>query len=165
MSEASEFFLGSAPSVIRLDTLELSHPDFSQTYRLVRQAPLGATTIVLDGDTYEYCPMRVMPIAAGDDLVQALSITLGDVGDIIATEIDAVWEANAMGTRPTITYRAFRSDDLDAPIAGSERVLDLVSVTTTRDGASFEAQAQELNASRTGILYSVESFPMLRGFF
>lgn len=162
MSEASEFFLGSAPSVVRFDTLEISHPDFSQTYRLVRNSGPGGITA--DGDDYEYCPMRVLPIASTDDLVQALSVTLGDVGEIIATEIEAVWEANGMNTRPALTYRAFRSDDLDAPIAGSERVLEIASVTTTREGASFEAQAPELNASRTGILYTVEEFPMLRGF-
>lgn len=162
MSEASEFFLSSAPSVVRFDTIEISHPDFSQTYRLVRNStPAGITA---DGDVYEYCPMRVLPIASTDDLVQALSITLGDVGEIIATEIEAVWEANGMNTRPTLTYRAFRSDDLDAPIAGSERVLEIVNVTTTREGASFEAQAPELNQSRTGTLYTLEVFPMLRGF-
>lgn len=162
MSEFSEFALGSAPSVVRLDTIEISHPDFSQTYRLVRNAPAGITA---DGDDYEYCDMHVLPIASTDDLVQALSITLGDVGDIIATEIKAVWAANGMNTRPALTYRAFRSDDLDAPIAGTERVLEIASVTTTREGAAFEAQAPELNANRTGELYTVEDFPMLRGFF
>lgn len=161
MTTAAEFFLSSSTGVVRLDTIEISHPDFSQTYRLVRNAPAGITA---DGDDYEYCPMRVLPIASTDDLVQALSITLGDVGEIIAKEIEAVWEANGMNERPTLTYRAFRSDDLAAPIAGSERVLEIASVTTTREGASFEAQAPELNASRTGILYALEDFPMLRGF-
>lgn len=161
MSEASEFFLGSAPSVVRLDTLEISHPDFSQTYRLVRNAPAGVTA---GGEDYEYCPMRVLPVTSGDDMVQALTVTLGDVGEIIAQEIEAVWEANGMNTRPTLVYRAFRSDDLDAPIAGTVRTLEIASVTTTREGASFEAQAPELNQSRTGTLYSVEDFPMLRGF-
>jgi hypothetical protein len=164
VSEASQFFLGSAPSVLRLDTLEIAHPNFSQTYRLVRQAPIGATTITAGGDAYEYCPMRVLPITSGDDLVQALSVTLGDVGEVIAKEIEAVWGANGMNTRPTLTYRAFRSDDLDAPIAGSVRVLEIASVTTTREGASFEARAPELNANRTGELYDIDRFPMLRGF-
>lgn len=164
MSEASEYLLGSAPSVVRLDTLEISHPNFSQTYRLVATVPPGATSITLDGDVYEYCPMQVLPIAASDDLVQALNVTLGDVGEIIAKEIEAVWDANGLNTRPTLTYRAFRSDDLADPIAGSERVLEIASVTTTREGASFEARAPELNSARTGLLYTVDLFPMLRGF-
>jgi hypothetical protein len=164
MSETSELILASPPSVVRLDTLEISHPNFSQTYRLVATVPPGATSIVAMAQTWEYCPMSVMPIASTDDMVQALNVTLGDVGEIIAAEVEAVWDANGLNTRPTLTYRAFRSDDLAAPIAGSERVLEIASVTTTREGASFEAQAPELNASRTGELYTDEVFPMLRGF-
>jgi hypothetical protein len=113
---------------------------------------------------YEYCPMRVLPIASEEDLVQSLSVTLGDVGEIIATELANVWEANGLNTRPTLTYRAYRSDDLSAPIADSERVLEIASVSTSREGAAFEARAPELNASRTGELYTVERFPMLGGF-
>lgn len=164
MSEASEYLLGSAPSVVRLDTLEISHPNFSQTYRLVATVPPGTTSIEAMSETWEYCPMQVLPIAASDDMVQALNVTLGDVGDIIAKETEAVWDANGLNTRPTLTYRAFRSDNLAAPIAGSERVLEIASVTATREGASFEARAPELNQSRTGTLYTDAVFPMLRGF-
>lgn len=127
-------------------------------------ANFSPTVTLPDESTYDYYPARVLPIASSDDLVQSLAITLGDVGDVIATEIAAVWEANGMETRPTLTYRAYRSDDLSAPITGSERVLEIVNVTTSRDGATFEAQAPELNANRTGELYDLERFPMLRGF-
>src|SRR5688572_15937945 len=113
MSETSELILASKPSVVRLDTLEISHPNFSQTYRLVHTVPPGATSIEAMSETWDYCPMQVLPIASTDDLVQALTVTLGDVGEIIATEIEAVWDANGLNTRPTLTYRAFRSDDLD----------------------------------------------------
>jgi hypothetical protein len=164
VSESSEFILGSAPSVVRLDTIEIAHPNFTQTYRLVATVPPGASSIEAMNETWDYCPMQVLPIAASDDMVQALNVTLGDVGDIIAREIEAVWDANGLNTRPTLTYRAFRSDALDAPIAGSERVLEIASVTTTREGASFEARAPELNQSRTGILYDLDVMPMLRGF-
>lgn len=164
MSETSELILASKPSVVRLDTLEISHPNFTQTYRLVNTVLPGQASIEAMSETWSYCPMSVLPIASTDDMVQALTVTLGDVGEIIAAEIEAVWDANGLNTRPTLTYRAFRSDDLDAPIAGSERVLEIASVTTTREGASFEARAPELNQSRTGKLYTDDEFPMLRGF-
>lgn len=164
MSELSEFALASKPSVVRLDTLEISHPNFTQTYRLVNTVLPGQASIEAMSETWEFCPMQVLPIAASDDMVQALNVTLGDVGEIIAREIEAVWDANGLNTRPTLTYRAFRSDSLSAPIAGTTRVLEIASVTTTREGASFEARAPELNASRTGVLYDLDVFPMLRGF-
>lgn len=113
---------------------------------------------------YDYYPARVLPMASTDDLVQALSVTLGDVGDVIARETERVWDAGGMNTRPTLTYRAFRSDDLTAPIEGSIRTLEVVNVTTSKEGCAFEARAPELNASRTGELYTYERFPMLRGF-
>lgn len=113
---------------------------------------------------YEYAPARVMPIASTDDLVQALAVTLGDVGSIVAKETEAVWAANGMNTRPRLIYRAFRSDNLATPIVGSERTLEIVSITTTREGATFEARAPEFNATRTGELYTLERFPTLRGF-
>jgi hypothetical protein len=121
--------------------------------------------VVTDAEfEYEYCPARVLPIASEDDLVQSLSVTLGDVGEIIAAEIANVWAANGMDTRPTLTYRAFRSDDLSTPIEGSERVLEIAGLSRSREGCSFEARAPEINASRTGELYTVERFPMLAGF-
>ncbi len=108
--------------------------------------------------------LKANDIASEDDLIQSLAITLGDVGEIIAAEIGNVWAANGMNIRPTLTYRAYRSDDVSAPIEGSERVLEIASVTTSKEGATFDARAPEMNASRTGELYTVERFPMLAGF-
>jgi hypothetical protein len=162
----AEFFLSSPPSVAQLDCLEISHPDFSQTYRIVRNDEQGVSVTHEGPDgpyDYDYYPARVLPIAASDDLVQALSVTLGDLGDVIAAEIANVWEANGMNTRPSLTWRAYRSDDLSEPMAGPI-VLEIVNVNTTKEGCSFEARAPELNASRTGALYSLEQFPMLRAF-
>lgn len=165
MTDYAEFFLSSPPSVVALDCLEIAHPDFSQTYRVVRNATEGVTVTHEDAATedYAYFPARIMPMAANDDLVQSLQVNLGDVGDIIATEIGNIWGANGLGTRPTLTWRVYRSDDLTAPIHGPFE-LEIVNVTTSKEGCAFEARAPELNASRTGELYTVTRFPMLRGF-
>lgn len=165
MTDYAEFFLSSPPSVVALDCLEISHPDFSQTYRIVRNATEGVTVQHEDPSLhiYEYCPARIMPMAATDDLVQALQVNLGDLGSIIATEIGNVWEANGLNTRPALNWRVYRSDDLTGPIHGPIE-LEIVNVTTSKEGCAFEARAPELNASRTGELYTVERFPMLRGF-
>lgn len=180
MSDLSEFFLGSSPAVAQLDLLEISHPNFSTTYRIVRNTQQDQLTaldvagnhkrgviVTHEGGAgpfeYEYVPARILPVATRDDLVQALSVNLGDTGDIIAKEIENIWLANGLGTRPVLKYRAYRSDDTSAPILGP-LVLELASVTTSREGASFEARAPELNASRTGELYDVNRFPMLKPF-
>lgn len=165
MSLLSEFFLGSSPSIVQLDCLEIAHPNFSQTYRLVRNAPnsIDVTHEGPDGPyTYGYCPMIVTPLGSSTDLSQSLSVTLGDLGEIIRAEIANITEANGMNTRPTLTFRVYRSDDLSAPIFGPI-LLEMAKITCSAEGASFQAVAPELNASRNGETYTVEKFPMLIG--
>lgn len=174
MTDFAEYALGSGPGVVQLDLLEISHPDFAQTYRLVRNSEAMRLTgdkrgviVTHEGGAgpfeYQYCPMSVRTLESPDDLSQAVQIQLGDVGDIIATEIARVWEANGMGVRPTLTYRTYRSDDLSAPMDDAI-VLEIAEVVTTIEGAAFQAEAPKVNESSTGEYYHPEAFPMLRGF-
>jgi hypothetical protein len=178
MSALTEFFLSSSPAVRQLDLLEITHPNFTQDYRIVRNAYQRLTELVpgtprfgvtVDHESgggtfeYEYCPMSVKPMGAGADLTQQLSVTLGDLGTIITKEIAAVTLANKMDVRPTLKFRCYRSDDLSEPILGPV-TLELKDVTRSAQGTSFNAIAPLLNVSRTGVLYTVEQFPMLRGF-
>lgn len=167
MSLLSEFFLGSAPSVRQLDCLEISHPNFTQIYRIVRNSGLGVS-VTHEGPagpfTYTYFPMRIKPIGSGSDLTQALSVTLGDLGDVIVKEVAAITAANAMDIRPVAKFRTYRSDDLTQPLFGP-LILEMSRVTTSEEGSSFECHAPLVNNSRTGILYIIDEYPMIRGFF
>jgi hypothetical protein len=165
MSLLSEFFLSTSPSIVQLDCLEIQHADFSQTYRLVRNAASGVSVTHEGPDgpyDYTYCPMTVTPIGTSTDLSQSLAVTLGDVGEILRAEIANITAANGMNTRPTLTFRVYRSDALTGPIFGPV-VLEMSKITCSADGASFQAVAPELNASRNGETYTVEKFPMLIG--
>lgn len=174
MSLLSQFFLGSSPAIRQFDCLEITHPNFSQTYRLVRNArfklPLNkfGVEVTHEGPAgpfeYEYTPMKIKPVGSGSDMSQSLAVVLGDVGQIIAKEVGIVTEANGMNTRPVLKFRTYRSDDLTQPMFGP-LVLELSRVTRTEEGASFEAHAPLINHSRTGVLYTITQFPMLRGFF
>lgn len=167
--------------MVQLNCLEITHADFSTSagavndprpsgqsaYRLIREDEDGAS-ITHEGPAgpfeYVYTPFTFKPLSAQDDLVQAIQISLGDVGDVIAKEIEVITAANGMSERPQLIFRSYRSDDLTEPLFGPV-TLEIRNVTTEQDGASFEARAPELNASRTGQLYTLERFPMLRGFF
>jgi hypothetical protein len=178
MSALTEFFLSSPWHVRQLDLLEIEHPNFTQTYRIVRNAyrklpsstptvPVWGVEVEHEGGLgpfeYVHCPMSVKPIGNGADLTQELSVTLGDLGEIISKEVAAVTAANKMDIRPTLKFRCYRSDDLLEPIFGPV-TLELKDVTTSEEGTSFNAIAPLLNVSRTGVLYTTEQFPMLRGF-
>jgi uncharacterized protein DUF1833 len=175
MSLLTQFF--SSPSnIVQLDLLEITHPNFSQTYRIVRNCKrrlavptnFGISGITHEGPAgpfeYTYCPFSLKPVGSGSDLTQALAVTLGDLGDIIRKEIAVVTAANKMHIRPTLKFRTYRSDVLSAPMFGP-LVLEIKDVTCSEEGSSFAAIAPQLNNSRTGVRYTREQFPMLRGFF
>jgi hypothetical protein len=165
MSAYTEYFLNSKSNVVYLDLIEISHPNFTQTYRKVRNNTKGVTVTLEDGAeaTFDYYPMKVTPVSQQNDLDQAIKVTLGDLGDILPTEFEAVCEANAFDVKPTVKYYAYRSDDLTEPLIGPW-VMEVTSFTYDREASEFEAKAPSLNINRTGELYKLERFPMLRGF-
>ena len=65
--------------------------------------------------------------------------------------------------RPTVVYRAFRSDDLSRPIFGPV-TLEIAAITMKREGSSFEAKAPSFDLNRTGECYGILRFPGLRSF-
>lgn len=163
MTALTEYYLGSRRDVVKLELLEISHPSFTKTYRIVRNARKGITATI-DGvpHAFEYYPLRIRQLGSGDDMDQSIGVDLGDLGDILPTEIDAVFADDAATTKPMLRYWAFRSDDLTIPLLGPV-VLEITTLAFKREGASFEAHAPYLNRNRTGEVYSLTRFPMLRG--
>lgn len=165
MSDIYDYFLNSKASVAALDTLEISHPNFTQTYWIVRNAAQGITATLETGAIahFDYYPLRLRPAGASDDLEHALQCDLGDLGEIIPKELDAIREAGGFGIKPIVRYRIYRSDDLSAPMLGPE-ILEIGNLGSKLEGSSFEAKAPSLDINRTGEIYRLERFPMLRGF-
>lgn len=160
----AQFFLSSARSVAQLELLEISHPSFSQVYRVVRNNFDGVTVKHEDGlnYVYTYYPLRITRSGVTDDLDSTLQIDLGDLGDIIATEADNVRAAGTFLTKPTVKLRIYRSDDLNVPLYGPF-TYEANNFAMTREGVSFTAQAPSLNVVVTGEFYTLTRFPMLRG--
>lgn len=165
MSAYSEYFLNSESSVVQLETIEISHSAFTQPYYIVRNATLGVT-VTLEDDTdqeFTYYPLKVTPLSSLDNLDQSIRIDLGDLGEVLPLELDAVSDALGFSEKPVVKYRIYRSDDLSAPLVGP-LLLEVTTFTFSREGSSFEAQAPSLNINRTGEAYKIARFPMLRGF-
>lgn len=159
------FFLGSRSHVPELELLELVHPAFSKTWRLVRNA-INGVTVTLETSvsaTFDYCPMRITRADVTDDLDYGLTIELGDLGEILPNELDLVADADGFGDMPAMIFRTYRADDLAAPLFGPVD-LRVKSFSMTREGASFTAQAPTIASAATGELYRLDRFPMLRGF-
>lgn len=165
MSRYSEFFLNSKASIVQLELVEVSHPFFTQVYRKVRNSlqPVTVTLETMQQATFDYYPLKITSMGARTDLESGFRIDLGDLGEILPKELDSVADNDAFEIKPSLVYRAYRSDDLSLPIFGPI-FLECSNFSFNKEGASFEAKAPSLNNNRTGEVYSFERFPMLRGF-
>ena len=164
MSSEAEFYLSAFGRVKRFECIKIAHPNFTQSYYIVRNKPGGLTATVEGAPTvFGYYPLRITAQAQDNDLDYSLQVDLGDVGDIMPMELDAVAAADGFGTLPTLDYWAFRSDDLLTPLLGPIR-LEVQDLPVSRDGTSFIAAAPYLNVNRTGELYITSRFPMMRAY-
>lgn len=159
------FYLTSQSHIVQLELLEFSHPNFTKTYRIVRNAVAGVTAKMEDGSlaTFDYYPLRITQSATKDNLDNSLKIDFGDLGGVLPQELDAIAQADGFLIKPTMKYWCFRSDDLQRPLLGPV-IFEVENIAFTQDGASFEAKAPSLNINKTGENYNLSRFPMLRGF-
>lgn len=159
------FLLDARPDVAELETLSLSHPDFTATHHLVRNHRSGFTGTLEDATTADFvaCPMTIKRRGERDDMVQSLQVELGDVGEIAAPEIKRIRAADNMRERPLAKFRIWRHDDLSAPLIDFAP-LEVKETARTRAGVAFEARAKQLNDADTGERFTNARFPMLRAF-
>lgn len=165
MPDLVEFFLNSPARVVLLETVEISHPSFSQVYRIVRNSRFGIDVKLETGASahFQYYPIRIIKNGSNGNLDQSFQFTVGDVGDIVHDELARVTADDSYNIKPTVLYRAYRSDDLTAPVHGPVR-LEITAIPVTREGFAFNAQPYQANISTTGEIYTLTRFPGLRGF-
>ena len=158
------FFSNAGRDEIMVQTIELSHPNFSQTYALqnVSYSPITVTT-ESGSLVCQPCPMDIKRLNSSADLEQNLSVTIGDVGTIISEEILRVMKADGNLTKPTCKYRAYSSKDLATIVLGTF-VLEVQDITPTEEGSVLNIAPTNLNAAGTGELYDDTEIPMLKGF-
>lgn len=164
MADYYGYFLNSKKNVIEYETLEISHPNFTQTHWIVRNRR-GGLVAQLEDESYQtflYVPLKITPKDSRANLDCAFDIQLGDLGEILPLERDAVIAADGFSTKPTVKYRTYRSDDLTTPMLGPI-TLQASQFTFKREGCAFTAEAPSLNIAETGETYTLDRFPMLRG--
>lgn len=164
MSDYSEYFLNSSADIVQLELFEFTHPNFSRTYRVVRNKTDGFTATV-DGASqiFQYYPLKVTPSSDKANLDHALKLEFGDLGEVLPSELDLIRAAGNLITKPAARYWIFRSDRPTVALFGPI-TLEIERISFTRQGASFEIKAPTVNNNRTGELYKLERFPLLRGF-
>ena len=163
MSIQSEYFLKTKSSVVQLELIEFNHPN-TGPFRFVRNKVDGVSAFVDSAyQTFNYYPMKISQLGVRDNLDSGFKIEFGDVNLVLAAQLDAIRAASGFGTKPTVRYWSFRSDDLAVPLYGPF-TFEITTISFTKQGAMFEAHAPFANINKTGEVYSLARFPMLRGF-
>lgn len=165
MSKYTEFFLNGSSSLVQLETFEISHPGFDQTYRIVRNSTKPILVTLEDSSVVEftYLPVKITVQTEQQDLEYSIKFELGDLGTIIPVEISNAINDDGSNLKASLIYRIYRSDDLQNIMLGPIQ-LEIKQIAFNKQGCVFEARAPSLNVVKTGELYSITRFPMLRGF-
>ncbi len=161
-----EFYLEGDRGVALIETYEISHPAFSRTYRYVRNDGRGGDFTLENGfvEHFEFYPLEATRIPVNDNLDATLAVTLGDVNDILASEVDALRASVHMSERPKLTYRSYASNDYTTVLEGPF-VLDIMAAERRAGISQLDAEVPRLNDLRTGERYTVSRFPMILGGF
>lgn len=156
------FFLDGRRDAAEIETLEITHPNFSRVYYIVRNVTDGISVKHENGLEYfhEYYPLSVQGEGASDDLDFALSVNLGDLNEIISGEISNLLAADGFGENPKVIYRGYRSDTWE--IMNGPLVLEATDISYNGEGSTFTAGAPRINRSGTGRRYDFNLFPALR---
>jgi hypothetical protein len=160
-----QFFLNSSSNIAQLETIEISHPNFKNSHYAVRNHMKGITAKIETNEEiyFQYIPMEITENDSKGDLDYSLTIKFGDVGEFLPFDLDSIVIADGLFVEPTLIYRAYRSDDLEAPIFGPI-TLKIKNFAFDRYGAIFNAHADRANSQKTGELYTINRFPMMRAF-
>lgn len=166
MPSPTDYFLNSPKTIVLYQTIEISHPNFSKTFRLVRNNSNGITATLETTEVveFEYLPMKIDKKDTSDDLDYGIDITFGDLGEILPAELDLLLAVpGSFDTKPAVIYRAYRSDDLSEPIEGPVN-LQLSQIVFNKEGSILEAIAPRISLHSTGAVYRVIDFPTMRAF-
>lgn len=161
-----DYFFGAPRRTAAIQTVQISQPSFSQIWRLQARYRDGIWARLEGGELvfFQYAPLLLKPLEDMGTLDFGMSITVGDLGEILPDEIQRARAAGTLRTSPPkVVYRAYRSDNFEAPMYGP-LTLQARPITRSVEGAQFDATAPQVNVGKTGMLYRTDLFPMLRGF-
>jgi len=164
-NEYAKFFLNRKVDIYQLECIELSHPSFLNTYRVVRNDDRGVYVQHKEGAGqafYEYLPMFIQRSGMLGDLDQILIVSISGLGDVLPDEFERVIEGQYSDVKPTVNYRLYSSDNLNTPIHYLLG-LQLSGVSMNHKAVTFKAESPRLNTAKTGDIFALDRFSGLKG--
>lgn len=143
-----------------IDTLEISHSLFSQTYYLTRE-PLSLTATLETAQEVFFTGtnIEITLNSTKSDLDQNFSFSLPDLDNTLDDELDNIPLSNT--EKILLKYRVYINTDLSGPAQGPIN-LEALSINQEKGVFTIAAGAPQLNWNKTGIIYDYDTWPMLR---
>lgn len=164
-NEYAKFFLNRKVDIYQMECIELLHPSFLNTYRVVRNDDRGVYVQHTEGAGqvfYEYLPMSIQRSGMLGDLDQTLTVSISGLGDVLPDEFERVIEGQYSDVKPTVNYRLYSSDNLNTPIHYLLG-LQLSGVSMNHKAVTFKAESPRLNTAKTGDIFALDRFSGLKG--
>lgn len=159
-------FLASAPEAVReYRTLEIYHPDFSETLRFVKDFVDKSLTLEADAPRnpgqlvlFTALSMRITEPQESDTNDSLLTVKLGAVGNEVQDQISQVTDT----LEPIqVIYRKYYSGDESEPVLILNLAVSNVSFNSY-ESVSFTCEDVDFANKNSGILYTTETFVLLR---
>ncbi len=161
-----DYYLKGNPDDVRLQLIEVTHPSFINDYRYVQNCVNGVTVSHEDGTQadYQYSPITIKKSKTDDDLDQSITIGVADLGELLPFDIDRLRnDSDNANVKPMLNYREYLISDLSTAIV-SVLGLEISDWQPSKEGSVFVCKAKEMNLTKTGLAYTLDQFPSLRGF-
>lgn len=167
LAEYQRFVLNEPEAWIEWRTIEVWHPQFSQTYRFVNEyenktftlesgAPRNPSTAVL----FTAAGFEVTEPVEREDNDQILSVVFNNADNTIQNMLDQISGAGYF-SQVEVVYRKYYSNDLTQP-ASTPLYLSASNLNfTSSTSAGFNAEDTDLTTKNVGIIYTTELFPGL----
>ena len=170
IDDLTSFYLDHEPEFVLLETCQISHPSWDESFNIVTNHDDGIVATLEDDSVVEfkYVPAKIIKGSAADDLDQSIQLVVGDLGEIIPNLIQKIREANSL-EKPSVTYRSYAYDASANQFINNkpiEIIKGLYISTSSRDrnSTSIDASTPSKNQVRVGRLYDFENYPDLKGF-
>ena len=158
-----ELFASYPAGQYQIDTLEICHSLFTQSFYFTRE-PGGITANIVNCSGVEgevdFTGVNFEPVLnrKKSDLDSDFSFTLADPDNQLDDELDLIPLDN--DEKIQVVYRVFLSDDFTAP--AETYSLEVLRVNQKKGIFTIDCGLPQLNWQRTGIVYDYDTFPPLR---
>lgn len=163
--ELVELLINRPRGIAALEIIELSHPMWPERIFIlrnyVRGGELEITLETSEVVTASFVPATIQWAKSKTNMDQVFNVAIQDLNELVQTLENAVPLENE---DPIICrMRVYTSDNLSAPAEGPIE-LEVTTLDYDKSGCKFQASPITSNETGSGERYTVNRFPMLRGF-